>query len=125
MKATYMNPIKNELPSLGFDSDRELGRFVADAKLQATQDGYSDRYLQGMDTFWGKLGLSSKDRTIGEAIALAVLEERRRTLHQIAVRTLLFGIPGVLAALLIGVKPEQSAIAFLPAGAIALCSTKR
>lgn len=125
MKPIKPQTFKSEPFSLGLECDRELGEIVADAKLQATQDGFTDRYHQGVDSFWREQGISAKDKTIGEAIALALLSERQKVLQQIIIRTLLFGIPGLLAALLIGVKPEQSAIAFIPAGAIALYSTQK
>jgi hypothetical protein len=116
-----------KIPSLdiGIESDIELGELVADTKLAAMQQGFDDRYQQGVTSFIQSQCEVESDQFLGTAAAALRLEERRQTLIEIAIQTGLFSVVSGCTALLVGFSPAQSAIVVFPSTIAAICVSKR
>jgi hypothetical protein len=112
---------------LGIEDDLELGAIIADAKLAAMQQGFSERYHPGIDRFLQKqCGTElENDRITGQQLAAALLEERRKTLVAIALKTTLFTSISGLAALLVGFSAPQSAVWVFPSAIAAICTSRK
>ena len=124
-----IKPPTSDIPTLdlGLDGDQELGATVADAKIAAMQQGFDNRYQNGVTNFFQQQCGENweSDRRLGAQIASARLEERRQTLLTIALKTSIFtGVSG-LAALLVGVSPAQSATVLIPATLAAICTSNK
>lgn len=89
---------------------------MAEAKIAATQEAFDQTYLAGVEEFWEQRGVDPTDKDLGEAIAEALLEERRRTLIQIVTRTCCYAVPAALCGFLIGLKPELAIATAVPVG---------
>lgn len=116
-----------KIPALdiGIESDVELGELVANAKVAAMQQGFDDRYSQGVTGFFVAQCSTESDQIIGTHAAALRLEERRKTLITIAIQTGLFSIVSGCTALLVGFSPAQSAIVVFPSTIAAICVSKR
>lgn len=122
-----LKPPLPEIPILdvGIKDDLELGERVADAKLAAMQQGFDDRYSSGVSSFFQAQCEVDSDRQFGETAAALRLEERRKVLITIAIKSALFsGISG-LTALIVGCSPAQSAIVVFPSTIAAICVSKK
>ena len=129
MAMKKIKPPTSDISTLdvGLDGDQELGATVADAKIAAMQQGFDDPYQKGVTKFFQQQCGEKweSDRWLGAQIASARLEERRRTLLTIAIKTSIFtGVSG-LAALMVGVPPAQGAIVFIPSTLAAICTSKK
>lgn len=112
---------------LGIEDDLELGAIVADAKLAALQQGFSERYQPGISSFiQQQCGVEIEhDRIAGQQLAAALLEERRKTLITIALKTTLFTSISGLASLLVGFSAPQSAVWVFPSAIAAICTSRK
>lgn len=116
-----------EIPTLdiGISQDLELGKMVADTKVAAMQQGFDDRYSQGVTGFFTAQCSTEADQAVGIHAAALRLEERRQTLIAIAIQTGLFSVVSGCTALLVGFSPVQSAIVVFPSTIAAICVSKK
>lgn len=122
-----LNPPNSEIPEfdIGIEGDIELGSAIADLKVAAMQQGFDDRYSQGVTGFFTAQCSTEADQAVGVHAAALRLEERRQTLITIAIQTGLFSLVSGCTALLVGFSPVQSAIVVFPSTIAAICVSKR
>lgn len=92
-----------ELPQieLGAEDDRNLGQFVADAKLKIMQEAFSQKYEQGLSTWYGECAPSDVDVLLGDRIAALMLEGQRRGLIKAVVRSSIYATGLVIVCFLV------------------------
>jgi len=123
--ATNQRPKRHEPPALpeidlNLSGDEAIAHFVADTKLYAMRNAFSDRYNQGIDVFLQGKGLKP-DARLGRQIADCLLEERRQVLIRVVGRSVLYATPAWLAAIVVGIHPLPATAVIFPSTIAAVC----
>lgn len=103
-----------------------LGHELADIQITAIQQGFDARYQAGVQSLLKKQAAEVEgDRQWGEQIASVVIEERRKTLIAIALKTSVLSSVSVVVALAVGMSVGQAALCVPVAGLAAVCTHRR
>lgn len=110
---------------IALEQDYKLGMLIADAKLTATQQAYDDRYSEGVASFFKAEITPEDDRLMGKMAASIALEERRKTLVEVAIRSAAYSVVSGVTALLVGFSPVQSVVCLPVSVVISICTGKK
>ena len=110
---------------LGLEKSCEVGIMAADAALAAMKKAHDDRYSQGLQSFLQSEITPEQQELIGVAAAALALEERRKTLVSIALRSSAYSAVSIAVALLVGFSPLQSSLCFPVSITIAICTGRK
>ena len=97
---------------------QQIGYAIADTQLMATKRSYQQRYNTGIDSFLKvQAGEDAwqQAQQLGAHLAAVQLEERRRVLIQVGLRTGAIAIPTYGLAVLFGFNPLTAGCIVLPA----------
>ena len=122
--------VKLPLPTLppvdlGLDADRDLGVFVADTKLHITQSAFSDRYEQGIGSWWQEQGVSEDDAQLGVKAAALMLEGSRRALIRAIARSSVYSAVLVSVCFLVRLPAAWTCFLVPAATVTAICVSKK
>lgn len=120
-KLSLPEPIQT---TIDFSDSEELGRFLADVQLGKMIDAHDTRYTQGIQDFWQENSNIADDLRAMEGIAEIQLEERRKTLVEVAIKSTAYSVVGVFMALLTRMEPSKAAWVIIPSVLGAVYSTK-